>query len=316
MWWLNSNMVHIVEKKINGKQYLYLVATIRKGQKTIQKHIKYIGKKRPVPAEEFDCMQFSVLEEDWILTKLQDRLSYQDHVELKKASKMQKEFVKQLNQDSKKDYFERFLCRFISNSNSLEGSTLTFKDTYDYLFNDILPKGKSKKELYMVDNLFKAWEYVEKNHKKFPKESDLFELHRLVNKNIEEDKTLGEYKKVQNYMGDKYTSSFLFVNEKMNKLFKWFKKAFREINDFEVAFQSHAQFELIHPFQDGNGRVGRLLLNWLLMYKGYAPLSIQFKKRQDYLISLQNAQKGKIEAISKFCYEQYLLEHDFIKPKS
>ena len=89
-----------------------------------------------------------------------------------------------------------------------------------------------------------------------------------MNRRIESEKTLGVYKPVQNYVGDVYTTSYLFVDERMKRLLRWMRAAFRKIDDFEVTFQSHEQFEIIHPFVDGNGRVGRLLLNWLLMYRG------------------------------------------------
>ena len=95
----------------------------------------------------------------------------------------------------------------------------------------------------------------------------------------------------------------------MGKLMKWIKQAFKKVDDFEVAFQSHAQFELIHPFVDGNGRVGRLLLNWLLLYNHLGPLAIPINKRSEYISALENAQKGKIEAICQFCFNEYIKQN-------
>lgn len=164
----------------------------------------------------------------------------------------------------------------------------------------------------MASNLLDAWIYLENNYSHFPTHKDLCELHRLVNQNIESNQTLGKYKKVQNYIGDVYTTSYLFTDERMQKLLHWIKIAFKKIDDLEVAFQSHAQFEIIHPFVDGNGRVGRLLINWLLMMKGLMPLAIRSKKRNEYISALENARKGKLEAISKFCYEEYLETYKFV----
>jgi Fic family protein len=302
-------MVSIVTKNIRGNEYLYLVDSVRKGSKVIQKTIKYIGKKRPIRKEELECMRMSYKDEDWILTDFKDELSYQDHEEMKKLSQIYKEHLKNLDEISKDEEKKRFLSIFISNSNEIEGSTLTPKDTFNYLFSDITPKGHSKKEIYMAENMLKAWEYMESHALKIPNKKNLFELHKLVNKNIETERTLGKYKIAQNYIGDVYTTSYLFTEEKTKKMLIWVKKAFKEMNDFEVAFQSHAQFEIIHPFIDGNGRVGRLLLNWYLINKGISPLAISAKKRANYISALNSSRKGKKEAISKFLYQEYKAQY-------
>jgi len=304
-------MVSIVTKKIKGNEYLYLVDSIREKNKVMQKTIKYVGKKRPVSKEEFECMKMSYKGQDWVLDDFKDRLSYQDHEKMKKVSNLYKEYFNKLDKVSREKEKEKFLSLFISHSNAIEGSTLSVEDTFNYLFKDIVPSGHSKKELYMASNMIDAWSYMEKNCRRFPDHKDLFKLHESVNKGIEED-TLGKYKKVQNYIGDIHTSSYLFVEEKMEEFFKWLKKAFKKIDDFEVAFQSHAQFEIIHPFVDGNGRVGRLLLNWLLMYKKRAPLAISVKKRGEYIGALNNARKMELKGICKFCFDEYLKNYEFV----
>jgi Fic family protein len=303
-------MVSIVTKKIKGNEYLYLVTSVRDGPKVKQKFVKYIGKKRPISKDEFNCMKYSYSNKDWILTEFRDYLSYQDHNKMEVASKQHYFHLKTLDELSKEKEKEKFYSAFIADSNAIEGSTLTSKETFDYLFNDIVPQGHKKKELYMATNLFNALKYVEEHYNSDINQKDLFELHRLVNQNIESEKTLGGYKKVQNYIGDVNTSSYLFVKERMEKLFDWITEANSKINAFEVAFQSHAQFETIHPFVDGNGRVGRLMLNWILMSKGFAPLIIRDKRRSEYVSALKNSQNGKVEAICNFCLKEYL---DFYK---
>ena len=305
-------MVSIVTKKINGNEYLYLVHSIRKKNKVIQKTIKYIGKKRPIPKEEFTCMELSYENKDWILNEMCDKLSYTKHEDLKVASNNYKKYFLTLSKTAKEKEEEKFLGKFIANSNALEGSTLTAKETTDFLFNDIVPLHHSKKELYMATNMLEAWNYIKSNYKKFPTHKDLKELHERVNRNIETEDSLGKYKKVQNYIGDIHTTSFLFVEEKMEQLLQWIKDAFRKINDFEVAFQSHAQFEIIHPFIDGNGRVGRILINWILLHKNLQPLAIPIKKKAEYIIALENSRREKVEAISEFCFKSYLEQYSFM----
>jgi len=305
-------MASVVTKKISGKEYLYLVASVREGHKVVQKTVKYIGKKRPLPVHEVNCMKMSYEEKDWILDKYEDTLSYQDHAKLRKASENERKRLGRLDKTSKEKDKERFLSRFIAHSNAIEGSTMTVDDTFNYLFNDVVPPGHKKKELFMASNLFDAWRYIEKNCKRLPKEEDLLELHRLVNRRIETDKTLGKYKSVQNYVGEAYTTSYLYAEERTRRLLRWIRTAFSKIDDFEVAFQSHAQFEIIHPFIDGNGRVGRLLLNWLLMYRKKTHFAIRVERRNDYISALKNSQAGKAEAICRFCLKEYTDQYRFL----
>jgi len=305
-------MVSIVSKNISGKQYMYLVESVRKGDKVIQKTIKYIGKKRPIREEEFDCMKLSYENKDWVLKEFIDTLSYQDYNKMREASKKYKNHISSLDSISREKEREIFLSKLIANTNAIEGSTMTQEETFRYLFEDKTPKGHSRKEIHMAENLLKALNYVEQNFKRFPNKIDILELHKIVNYDIEDDFTLRGYKQVQNYVGGMYTSSYLFVEEKMSLLFRWIKKAYRNIDDFEVAFQSHAQFEIIHPFVDGNGRVGRLLLNWLLMYKGLSPLIIRNTLREDYISALNVARIGELSKISKFCFIEYMNYYKFV----
>lgn len=305
-------MVSIVTKVIKGKEYLYLVDSIREKERVIQKTIKYIGKKRPINKHEFKSMLLSYKRGDWILTNFQNQLSCPEHHQMHQVSEEYHKYWRELDSTSQEKEKERFLSNFIANSNAIEGSTLTPQDTFNYLFNDLTPSGKSKKELFMASNLLKAWRYLEHNVKTFPAPKHIQEMHKLVNQEIESEQTLGKFKRVQNYIGEVYTTSYLFVEERMKELLVVLKNAYHGVDNFEVAFQSHAQFEIIHPFVDGNGRVGRLLLNWLLMHKKLMPLAIPFKKRAEYIIALNNARKGKIEAISRFCYTEYLEQYKFM----
>lgn len=299
-------MVSIVAKKIKGNDYLYLVESIREKNKIKQKTLKYIGRKRPITKEEFECMKFSYEGRDWILNDYKDELSYQKHDEMKSYSQAYKKHLDSLDKISKEKEKQRFLSIFIANSNAIEGSTMTVKETSRYLFENISPSGSSKKEINMAENLLDAWNYVDKHKGRMPTEKDILELHKLVNNKIEGAETLGQYKRLQNYVDNEYTTSYLFVEEKMRKLFSWIKSAFIKMNEFEVIFQSHPQFEIIHPFIDGNGRVGRLIMAWLLMHKGLLPLAIRNKRRNKYIFALNNSRRGKLEAISKFCYEEYI----------
>ena len=73
----------------------------------------------------------------------------------------------------------------------------------------------------------------------------------------------------------------------------------------------HNEFEHIHPYQDGNGRVGRLLLNWVLLQHSYPPINILLKDRKEYYRTLQRfSMKGEIEPTLKFLIKQYKIYYN------
>ena len=114
-------MVSITIKKIKGKEYLYLVESIRKGDKVTQKTVKYIGRKRPVLNEELECMKLSYYNNDWILTEFRDELPYTEHHKMKVASGNYKRYMNSLDKMSREKEKQKFLSNFIASSNAIEG---------------------------------------------------------------------------------------------------------------------------------------------------------------------------------------------------
>jgi Fic family protein len=91
----------------------------------------------------------------------------------------------------------------------------------------------------------------------------------------------------------------------MNALLKWYKKNQETMYPLELAFKFHAQFEKIHPFCDGNGRVGRLLINYILLKKGYFPIIIRKTLRNQYIKALEAADRKKWVPIMRFAIKNY-----------
>ena len=180
---------------------------------------------------------------------------------------------------------------FIYNSNAIEGSTLTLKETDIILQYGVTVKGKSLKEHEEV----KGQEYALNFLKEVIKTNEslslrlIREFHALVlNDDIE---NRGKFKKSNNEIlgaGFEKTPYYL-VEEKLTELIEKFNSS--ENNDLIMKVACfHADFEKIHPFIDGNGRTGRLLLNLELMKNGYPITVIRNEDIDEYYTALETAQ--------------------------
>ena len=215
-----------------------------------------------------------------------------------------KEFLdkeRPLNESILKKLQNYLKTEFIYNSNAIEGNTLTLRETDIILQYGVTIKGKSLKEHNEVKGQEYALDFL--NDVLKTKESLsvrlIREFHALV---LNDDfKNRGKFKQENNIiLGAKFqTTPFYQVEEKLQELIDNFLKS--KENIIEKVAKFHAEFEKIHPFNDGNGRTGRLLMNLELMKNGYPITIIKNENRNDYYNALEKAQvEFDYELIIKF----------------
>ena len=182
-----------------------------------------------------------------------------------------------------KDYIEDLVTRSTYHSNAIEGSTLTYAETYAILYNDNSFKieGKEPREIYEAINHKEALNIVFENlqEKREFDERFIKKLNETINKNIKETSGFG---KVQVFIqGSDYIPP---EPEKVPNLMNYY--VYNYNNDIEDIFlkiaKYHIEFEKIHPFEDGNGRTGRLLLNYELLKNDLPPVVISKDERVKY----------------------------------
>ena len=171
----------------------------------------------------------------------------------------------------------------VYNSNAIENSTLTLEDTEKILLGNIVPKELNTREVYEAKNLAKITEMLLQDPNQSLSIKMILNLHKILLSGISDDvagcfRGGKEWVRVGNHLGanPKFTHSLMTeIVDKYNK-------------DIEPYFLDkigwfHAEFETIHPFCDGNGRIGRVLINQQLMALKLPPVIIQNKsKRGDY----------------------------------
>ena len=188
-----------------------------------------------------------------------------------------------------KEYLEDLITRSTYHSNAIEGSTLTYAETYAILYNDNSFKiqGKEPREIYEAINHKSALELVFENLKNSAGFDNRFikKLNETINKNIRD--TEG-YRKVQVFIrGSEHIPP---APEKVPNLMNYFVYNYNndEQDIFTKIAKYHIEFEKIHPFEDGNGRTGRLLLNYELLKNNLSPVVIAKEDRVKYFEFIKN----------------------------
>lgn len=180
-------------------------------------------------------------------------------------------------------------------SNSIEGNTLTRRETAEVIDKGLTVGGKSLREHLEAVNHSRALEYVRALADKEThglSERHILEIHGLILKGID-DSQAGRYRTVPVRIGG---SQVILPNpRKVPELMTEFMrmlKAKEKLHPVQVAGEAHYQLVTIHPFADGNGRTARLLMNLLLLMRGYPMAVIRKQERLIYLNALEKAQLG------------------------
>lgn len=171
----------------------------------------------------------------------------------------------------------------VFNSNAIENSTLTLEETEKILLQINLDRYVSEREIFEAKNLARVFDYIEKKSKEAPmsKEIMLF-LHKMLISNIQ-DNIAGRFRKDKEWVrvGKHIGADPALVEGLITEILTNYN-ANTESNIVERIARFHLSFENVHPFCDGNGRIGRVINNYILLREGYTPINIAFINRSEY----------------------------------
>ncbi len=287
-------MAYTEVKEKNGKRYYYRVKSIREGEK-IKKQRIYLGsnlKRRKLNKAEKEA--------DMHLYLLKNILTED---ELKLLGKIKKDFSKEPKENFENRY-EYFCSLFTYDSNAIEGNSLTLNETAHLLFDDIVP-AKSLREVNETLNHKEAFDYM-LGYKGDINKKFILDLHKLVIKKTlrkELELQIGRYRTFEVYIrGSKVaTAKSIEVPKEMKNLLFWYTRNKNVLHPLVLASYFHLIFEAIHPFIDGNGRVGRLLMNFILHQNGYPMINIPNSRKMKYYKSIEEAKlNGRLRPFIKF----------------
>lgn len=204
-----------------------------------------------------------------------------------------------------KNLEEWFRIELTYTSNAIEGNTLSRAETALVVEKGLTIGGKSITEHLEATNHAAALDFVKEQIKRKPselKEKDVLKIHEIILSRINKEDA-GLYPRVPVRISG---SAVVLPNPKkvkdlMDEFFLWLKKE-TKLHAVELAAEAHYRFVTIHPFIDGNGRTGRLLMNMILMMKGFPPAIIRKNDRLAYIKSLEKPQLVNGEGDSKNDY--------------
>lgn len=290
-------MVSIKKKVIGRNTYYYLEHTIRVDG-AVRKEEKYLGRKLPEDIEAVKAQFLSgIYQARWhpLLKTIQENYS--------KEAKLTPPSVKE-----KQTHV--FSIRFTYDTNRIEGSRLTLRETAELLEKGITPKAKplnDVKEAEAHEKLF--YEMLE--YKKDLNLQTALYWHKKLLENTKPD-LAGKVRQYQVAIsGSKFMPpSPTEVQPLLSEYFRWYDKNKNTLNPVELAALSHLKLVTIHPFGDGNGRISRLVMNFILHKNNYPLLNIHYENRTSYYNALERSQTKKQDHIfTHWFIKRYLKEH-------
>ncbi len=315
-------MVYLYKKVVGDKPYYYLRVSKRKGTKVIAKDVAYLGNSIKEAKTALENPKYKTQIRKAYKT-LRNFLESNHYIEKASSLKLKKDkFLGEKlieveacrlhynsvfkNKDSltKQETLKNFVIEFAFNTASIEGNTITLQQARNLLEEGLTPKNKTLREIYDLQNTEKVFMNL------FELDSGIcndfiINMHSKLMENI--DLRIGyRTEDVRVIKAGFKSTPFPYIKDDMDLLLRWYKENENKIHPLVLGLMFHHKFEKIHPFMDGNGRAGRMLLNYILIRNNYPPIIIRKKFRNEYLDALKSADKSSLVGLSKEEYVQLI----------
>ncbi len=278
--------MRIVKRQKGSKFYFYIQYSFREGGRVITRE-RYLGAEVPKDVENIE-KEMKKEQEKRVSSKLKII-----------RKNFQKEW-KTLPESAKEKELEEISIAFTYNTNAIEGSTITLPETREILQDGIAPK-KSLRDIKETEMHAKV--FLEMISKKQKLTGELIlEWHKKIFGETKPD-IAGVFRDYMIRVGSYVAPDWQDVEGLIKGFFAFLGT--QQPNAVELAARTHYRFEKIHPFGDGNGRIGRLMMNHILWHAAYPMIIIEYKKRRAYYKALEKDEEGFV----KYFMRKYISTH-------
>ncbi|MBK5189923.1 MAG: Fic family protein [Methanosarcinales archaeon] len=306
-------MLKLEIKIIKGYKYLYLRDKVTVNCKTTTITF-YVGRLSKITTDrfvdklnEFERIKLKTYT-DYRLKKLRCAYLDQDQALTLERLRYGYRIFKEVYPDEFKRYEKAVFVHYAQGTTAIEGNTITTRQAEELFEHSITPEGKSLREVYELVN-FEELEKFIASYKGDVSERLIKKMHTLIMRNLSVSSS--EYRRIQVYIETaEYVPPPPFeIPNQMHELISWYRTNRRKRHPLELAIMLHTKFVTIHPFTDGNGRLGRALLNFVLQQNGYPKLFLDLGHREKYLDAVEEGNEGNYQPIIELLYEVYLEQH-------
>jgi hypothetical protein len=318
-------MVYIYKKPIGSRNYYYLRASEKKGKKLVTKDIAYLGSSIEEVKLNLDKLSKhkeqirksykiinSFLESNHFLEKANKLKLKKDPFIKNRTNEVEAcrlhyyQIFDRLDKQTKKETFKTYIIEFAYNTASIEGNTINLEEARNLLNEGITPKDKTLREVYDLQNTEKV--FFDLLNSKLNDELShelIVWIHDKLLDNLDERKGY-RTANIRVIKSNFDASPGKYVKIDMNLLLKWYIKHKDSLHPLVLALVFHHKFEKIHPFMDGNGRTGRMIMNYLLLKNKLPPTIIHKKTRKEYLETMREADLSDLWKIEEDKYSDLI----------
>lgn len=315
-------MARIIKRRVKGKLYYYLEESVKREKKWTKESV-YLGDSVPGADElkqiysEF-AKKLKMRGVEGVVPPYTEFLTRNMALKLELSTKNKERYLKSLTPAQKMEFIRRERITFISDSNAIEGSTLDYALTKQVLDNQAKVNRLEKRGVVVTGTGREAQEAVNLDAC-----LGIYEKFLAQGKDIDEEMVLRLHlvllSKIEGY--EKYRGIWRPVNVMirgsphvfphhsevfglMRELFGWYSINKGLIHPVELAAKFHTKFTGVHPFADGNGRMARLLMNYILQSNSFPFTNIPLRRRSAYMKTQAAGNKDDHKPFTLFLVEE------------